>query len=125
LAYVGKKSYPEAIREFDQALSLHRDNPTLGYFGALGHAHAVSGNDTQAREYLDRLRKMDRDSWVSPVHLARVHLGLGERDKAFEYLEKAFQRRDQLVLWIKVDPRFDPIRSDSRFVALLRGMKLE
>ena len=125
LAHVGNWNYPEAIRAYEQAMSLNRDNPTLGYYGALGHAYASSGDARKARELLDVLLRAQASSDVSPVHLARVYVGLGDVDKVFSYLEKGLQRRDQYMLWAKVDPRFDPVRSDPRFTALLRQMNME
>lgn len=123
LAHAGKGEYREAIREYEQASALDRDNP--GYLGALGHAYAAAGDTEQARRLLDRLLQEPDGGFRSPVLVARIYLGLGDRDKVFEYLEKGFQRRDQFMLWLKVDPRMDPIRGDPRYSALLERMKLK
>jgi len=123
LAHAGKGEYREAIREYELAWALDRDNS--GYLGALGHAYAAAGDTEHARQFLDRLLQAPDGGFHSPIFLARGYLGLGDRDKVFEYLEKGYQRRDQLMLWLKVDPRFDPIRGDPRYVALLERMKLK
>ena len=79
----------------------------------------------EASKFLDQLLKAQNDGWVSPVHLARVYAGLGEPDRVFQQLERGFERRDQYMLWIKADIRFDPVRDDPRFKALLRRMNME
>jgi hypothetical protein len=64
-------------------------------------------------------------SYVPPTCFAWVHLGLGEIDSAFEWLDRAVEGRDQFIMPIKSYSFFDPIRSDRRFAALLRKMRLD
>ena len=65
---------------------------------------------------------MSRERHVSPVQFAFIHAALDERDKAFEYLESAFDQRSVELVWLKVDPVWDPLRIDPRFQDLLRRM---
>jgi hypothetical protein len=61
---------------------------------------------------------------VRPEYSAYVHLALGDRDKALEYLERATEDRDLALLWLAVDPRVDALRSEPRFVAVLKKLRL-
>ena len=61
---------------------------------------------------------------VSPVYFARVYIGLGEPDRAFEWLRKGYAERNDNLLGLGVDPAYDPLRSDPRFAELLRGIGL-
>ncbi len=65
------------------------------------------------------------DQWVSPVSLARIHVGLGERDAALTQLERAYEVRAYRILEIRVDDRWDPVRDDPRFDDLLRRVGLQ
>ena len=69
---------------------------------------------------VDQLKKASKKGYVSPKYFALTYLQLGEKDRAFEWLEKSYQERGEVLLYLKVDPRFDPLRSDPRFADLLR-----
>jgi len=73
---------------------------------------------------LDRLNEISKDSYVSAYDKATVYLGLGEDDKALEYLEKAYEERAGYVSLIKADPRLQRLHANPRFIALLRKMNL-
>ncbi len=109
----------EAIAAFERA---HEADEQPAALAALGHLFARAGNADQTRRILAELERMD--AYVDPYHLAVIHVGLGEADPAFEWLEQAFETRSEWLLHIKVDPRLDPIRADSRFDAFLRRMNL-
>ena len=86
----------------------------------LAHAFANAGHRAEAEELLQELVTYQR-YYVDPYNLAIVHSGLGERERVFEYLEKAYRARSMwMACWIKSDPRLDPVRSDHRFADLLR-----
>ena len=91
---------------------------------ALGHAYALAGKRAEAQRVLDDLLALSKQRFVSPYDISLVHLGLGEKDKAFEWLQKAVAERVGLLVYLKVDPLFDPLRSDPRFQDLLRRMGL-
>ena len=93
--------------------------------GDLGHAYALSGNRDKARQTLADLRELSKRHYVSPFDSALVYIGLGDRERAFEWLEKALEDRSWDVMMLKVDPRFDGLHADQRFGNLLRRMGLE
>jgi len=114
--------YGEAIEAYQKAMSLSPQDVSAK--GLLAHAYAISGNQAEARRLLRELTDQSSQRFVSSYSLAAIHVGLGERDAAFELLEKALRERDRGMAWIKVAPRLDPLRADPRFTDILRRMKL-
>ena len=84
----------------------------------------MTGNKRGVLKILDELKTLAKKSDLSPYQLAVVYVGLGEKDRAFELLEKAKVERSTLLTYLKTDPRFDSLRSDPRFQDLLRGTGL-
>ena len=122
MAYEQKAMYTEAIAEFQKALDVSRGNPFA--LGSLGHAYAVSGNRGKARQALSDLRELSKRRYVSPFDTAVIYTGLGDKERALEWLEKASDDRSLQMIFLKVDPRFDRLHADSRFAGLLRRMGL-
>jgi len=118
LSYVQKKNYEQAIAELQKA----QDNPDSR--ALLGYAYGVAGKRDEARHLLEELQRVAKEKYVSPFPVAATYVGLGETDKAFEMLEKAYVERSWAMGMLKVNPIFDPIRSDRRYVELLRRMNL-
>ena len=87
-------------------------------------AAAISGKEDYWRWTLDYLQRRSEQGYVSPRTFAITYAALGEKDKAFEWLEKAYQARTALLNTL-IEPRIDPIRDDPRFQDLLRRMNLE
>jgi tetratricopeptide (TPR) repeat protein len=111
LSYEALEKHAEAVRALEQAVSVSRGTPLI--LGALAHAHAVSGSRTRAGELLDALRhSFPQDA---SLQIALTAAGLGEFDLAFAELNRALQRRSPWLIFLHVDPRFGPLRSDSRF----------
>jgi serine/threonine protein kinase/Flp pilus assembly protein TadD len=123
MPYEQKSMYREAIAEFQKALELTNGSPYV--LGALGHAYAVSGNREKARQVLGDLRDLSKRRYVAPFASALIYTGLGDNERTFEWLEKAFEDRSWEMLRLKIDPRFDAQRADQRFANLLRRMGLE
>jgi tetratricopeptide (TPR) repeat protein len=118
--YREKGMFEEAIAEFRKALGDEpRQPPTVGH---LGNAYARTGRVREARECLRELKQRSKVDTVGTYEVAFIHAGLGEKDEAFEWLEKAYADRDQGMLYLKVDPTLDPLRSEPRFHDLLRRM---
>ena len=92
--------------------------------GSLGYAYAVAGRQAEARRVLADLERRAGARYVPAVDLAAVHAGLGERDQAFLWLEKAFRDRVPSLSGLRVDPRLASLHADSRFADLLRRMNL-
>jgi tetratricopeptide (TPR) repeat protein len=117
-AYEQKRSYGEAIAAYQKARSLG-ERPEIST-AWLGHAYALSGNAGEARRLLSGLQEESGRRYISPYCLAIIYLGLNEKDEAFEWLGKACEERNAWLVYLKVNPIFDGLRSDPRFDALLR-----
>jgi tetratricopeptide (TPR) repeat protein len=119
LVYEKKKRYEEAIVEFQKLRTLFADTPWGT--AALGHACAMAGKRGEAQRALDELKELAKLRYVSSYDMAVVYMGLGEKDQALAWLEKAYEQRDGwLAGWVKVDPRFDGLRSDPKFAEVIR-----
>jgi hypothetical protein len=89
----------------------------------LAHAYAATGRRAEAQKILHEWQRQSETSYVSPYMIATVYASLGEKDNAFEFLEKAHQERSSdLPYFLKADLRMDSLRSDSRFQDLFRRM---
>jgi eukaryotic-like serine/threonine-protein kinase len=111
----------EALAEFRQALAISKDSVMELMY--LGHGLAVSGARAEAQRVLDQMKDMSHRRYVPPEYLAVVYVGLGDRDRAFQWFEKAYAERS-MHSWVYPDPRLDPIRADLRFKSLKRRMGL-
>jgi TolB-like protein/DNA-binding winged helix-turn-helix (wHTH) protein len=123
IGYEGTGKLPEAISEYQKAVELSDgDQDTRG---SLAHAFAAMGNKAEAEGILRDLGRRSKDSYVSPYVLATIYAGLREKDKAFQYLEKAYDERSLDISWqLKADLRMDNLRSDQRFQDLARRVRL-
>jgi DNA-binding winged helix-turn-helix (wHTH) protein/tetratricopeptide (TPR) repeat protein len=122
-AYEQKKMYAEAIADCREWLKVFHDDPLA--LATLGHIYATMGRRREAEDTLTRLHEISKQQYVSPYWVAVIHAGLGEKDQAFEYLEKAFADRYFLMIWLNSDPRFDNLRSEPRFVDLVQRIGLK
>ncbi len=127
-AYVQKKMYPEAIKEFSELLSassfmMQRPHPLP--MAALVHACAAAGRGEDARMYLELMEERGKTDYVAPYWMAIAYLGLGEKGAALDYLEKAYRHHDVTMVLLNVDPVFDPLRSEPRFVKLIDDLGLK
>ena len=112
----------EAITAFEKAVEVGG-----GYtlpMTDLGYTYAIAGRSAAAREMLGQLETMAEQSYVSPYNMAIIHVGLGEVDEAFAWLEKAFEARSRSLAWLRVTTELDGLRSDPRFDSLLRRVGL-
>lgn len=111
------------IAELERAVAVEPTN-TL-WLGQLGEAYGMAGNEAKAREILGQLEEIARNKFVSPYHFAYVYTGLGDADRAIDYLEQAVVARTGPAYAIKTSFLFIPLRNHPRFRALLRELKLE
>ncbi|MBX7220084.1 MAG: tetratricopeptide repeat protein [Blastocatellia bacterium] len=107
----------EALQELRLAQELTGDGPEVT---AIGYTLAVAGHGEAARQVLGELKGRARQRYLSAYAMALVHTGLGERDEAFAWLHKAVEERSHWIVFLAVEPRFDRLRSDSRFTDLMR-----
>jgi eukaryotic-like serine/threonine-protein kinase len=116
--YLAKGNLPDAIRELELAdtLSPH----TMRNMALLGAAYALAGRPVEARKLLQELISLSKKRYISPVYMAIPCIGLGQKDQAFEWLEKAYDDRSDWMVLLQTEPVFDPIRSEARFQNLLR-----
>ena len=122
LAFVHKRRYDEAISELQKAVELSGGG--AAQLGALGYAYAVANRRAEALEIVEKLKERSRERYVPPAMVATVFSGLGEKDQAMTWLEKAYEERDPWITGLKVDPMFDSLRSDPRFVDLVHRVGL-
>jgi tetratricopeptide (TPR) repeat protein len=121
-AYEQQGRYADAIGEFEKASELTGGHP--GALAGLGHAHALAGNRAESQEYLARLKRDADRRYVSPYFIALVHVGLGDTDEAFRWLDTACEHRSDWLVHLKIEPALDPLRSDPRFGKLVRRVGL-
>ena len=121
--YFNKGKYPEAIAEFSKARELSGGNsePT----SMTGYAWAMAGDPTKARAVLKELKSLSSQRYVPGTSLAALCYAVGEKDDAFTWLEQAYQDRDLRLSQLKVDPKWDAMRSEPRFVAILKRIGLQ
>jgi serine/threonine protein kinase/TolB-like protein/Tfp pilus assembly protein PilF len=119
-AYEQQGQFPEAIAEFQEALRSASGITEPKAF--LGRVYAVSGKRAEARKVLNELNDVSKQIYVSPYNIAQIYAGLGEKDQALAWLERAFAERSTWMTYLKVDPGLDSLRSDPRFQDLLRRM---
>jgi adenylate cyclase len=117
-AYLFSGNSARAIEEIETALRFGPDDP-LG-LGFAGYVYAVTGRRADALKILQRLDELQKHRFISTISRAYVYAGLGDKDKAFEWLEKAYQERSDSLAWFRFDPESKGLQSDPRFTALMR-----
>jgi TolB-like protein/DNA-binding winged helix-turn-helix (wHTH) protein/Tfp pilus assembly protein PilF len=124
VAYSKKSMYEQGMAEFDKGMAISPVN--LVALTGLGYGYAVTGRSAEAQKVLDKLNELSMHEYVSPVWRAKIYAGLEEKDRAFEWLEKAYEDRSIVsVGFMKPNPMFDPLRSDPRYADLLRRTNLQ
>jgi TolB-like protein/Tfp pilus assembly protein PilF len=114
--YVQMERFGDAIAAFERALEFSRQQEALP---ALAHAYALAGRIQEARIILEEMKNDKTGRYMASPMIARIHLGLGEFETALDWLEKGLEERSYWMVFLKKDPVYDPIRSQSRFEALL------
>jgi tetratricopeptide (TPR) repeat protein len=122
-AYRQKGMYKEALAELEKAKDLLEDDSEV--LSQIGYTYAVWGRRVEAQKVLEELQESSKQSYVSPYHIAMVYAGLGQRDKTFEWLEMAYERREARMNILKFAPEFDGLHSDPRYADLVRRVGLQ
>jgi TolB-like protein len=124
ICYLKKSLYKEGMAEVEKGGAIARDSPFT--LTGLGYGYAVVGKRAEAQKVLDTLNELSKHEYVSPVWRVKIYAGLGDKDKAFAWLEKAYEDRSIVsVAFLKTNPMLDPLRSDTRFADLLRRTNLQ
>ncbi len=118
-----KGEYGRAIAECQKAFSIFGRDP--GILAVLGYTYAVSGKRREAQNILAEIESLWKRRYFSPIDIALIHAGLGDKDGAFAWLTKAYDARDPQLIWVNVEPELKRLRTDPRFKDLLRRMGLE
>jgi serine/threonine-protein kinase len=115
----------EAIRELEQALSVTTHAGTQAVLTAdLAYSYGRTGSIQKAQRMIELVTESGQTHYISPCDVAVAHLGIGDKNQVYEWLEKALAQRDEGLMWLKIDPIYDELRSDRRFIDLLRRINL-
>ncbi len=118
--YRVKPTLGDAVAEYQKAVALEKDSPR--YIAMLGSAYATAGSRSEALQILGDLQELSKRKYVDPVLKVYLLASMGRKEEAIATLATGYEDRSYLIRWLKVQPNFDPIRSDPRFEALLRKM---
>jgi len=121
--YLDMGMLQEAITFAEKAVVLSGEHP--GTKAGLGLVYAKADRKGEALKILEELKQLSTGKYVPSLRIDHIYIGLGENDLALEWLERAYEERDATLLWLKVDPVYDSLRSDPRFKALLKKMNFE
>ncbi|HXI88718.1 MAG TPA: tetratricopeptide repeat protein, partial [Blastocatellia bacterium] len=124
-AYLAKGMYEEAVAEMQKVVASDSAPEDWTGYPILAYAYAVAGRRAEALKILGEQKRLSRKGYISPYNFAIIYTGLGDKDRAFEWLEKGVEQRTRLVSRLNSRPMFDSLRSDPRYAELLRAMNLE
>ena len=120
-AYQMKGDFQDALAEYQKARQLNDDPFVLAL---LGQIYAASGRKDEALKILDQLKQLSKQRFVYAYGIALVYARLGDKDQAFQWLEKSLQDHEARINRLKVDPLFDSLRSDPRYGDLIHRIGL-
>ena len=117
-AYEQSGMMTDSLAELHKALDLSQGD--TNELAALGQAYAASHQNAEARKILDQLKERSQQTYVQPASIAVIYMALGDKDQAFDWLQKAYDDHSAWLLYLKIDPWADSVRSDARFTDLVR-----
>jgi tetratricopeptide (TPR) repeat protein len=121
LAYVQRGLYQEALDESRKARAIAGDTPQIT--AQIAHILAVSGQQSEARTSLSELKERAARQYVLPYDIALIYTGLGDKDQAFKWFERAYADHSTEMIYFKVEPMLTSLRSDPRYQNILVRMK--
>lgn len=124
LAYEQQGLYQDAFNQLQRTYEMRENYGKMMLRADIGHLYAVWGKRAEAHEVLTELIKKSEQAYVSAYDIAVIYSGLGDKDQAFSWLDKAVEQRSFWLTWLKLDPRLDPLRSDPRFSHLLQRVRM-
>jgi serine/threonine protein kinase/tetratricopeptide (TPR) repeat protein len=119
LVYLAKSMYEEALEEFQKENQLRPDTPGVSN-ALIVFTYMQMGEKDLARKFLDQTVEMSKRTYVVPTFLASLYFAIGDKDKGFEFLNKAHEQQDCWIVTIKLGPVFETVRSDPRYIAMLK-----
>jgi len=120
LAYAGKGQLPQALVEARKGRQIAQAADAPLVLATVSGVNAVAGERGEAEKQLKELVEISNHRYVCPYEVATGYVALGNYEEALRWLEKAYQARSGWMPFLRTDPRFDPVRSDPRFAALVR-----
>jgi len=118
--YVQKREFDKGIEVLQKAVEYSGDDPATK--STLAHALACAGKSQEARTLLDDLLKASAHRYISACRVAEIHTGMGDTEAAYAWLDQALENRDIELIWLKVNPAFDRLRAETRFIELMRAV---
>jgi len=120
-AYGQMGRFQDAVAMIQKAMDLSGDRAKLA---PLGRVYALSGNKGEAQKAIDGLMELSKQRYISPYCLALIYTSMDEKDPAMDWLQKAYEAHVSELIYLKVDPYLNKIRTDARFKALLKKVGL-
>lgn len=114
--------FDRGLDSLKRSVELSPENPL--FVASLGYCYAAAGQSGEAQNLAVQLEELSRSRYISPMSFALIHLGLGEKDRAIQWLERAYEGQALFLTAIVFDERFDPLRVDPRFSDLVRRIGL-
>jgi tetratricopeptide (TPR) repeat protein len=111
-----------AIAEGEKGVKLSGGSPLMR--AALAHTYGAAGRTKEARQMLDELTSLGKQKYIAPYFFAGIHIGLGEHERALDYLEKAYEEHSHWLIYLHMDPSMDDLRNHSRFQVLMQRVAL-
>jgi TolB-like protein/DNA-binding winged helix-turn-helix (wHTH) protein/Flp pilus assembly protein TadD len=121
--YAARGRFIEAVAASEKAVALSDRVP--GALGILGLVYGMAGRKDDATKILNELLDLNKQRYVTPAALVNVYIGLGDKEQAFFWLEKAYEERSNYIVYLNVFPIVDPLRSDPRFASLIQRVGLK
>jgi TolB-like protein/Flp pilus assembly protein TadD len=121
-AYLGKHKCEDAINEFQDANRLSGLDP--GYIGILCASFAFAGKRNEAQNLLQKLKELEKKRYINNIEFAFAYIGLGDKEKALDYIQESYKDRESLFLTMRMLPLFDEIRPDPRFQEVIVKLNL-
>jgi tetratricopeptide (TPR) repeat protein len=119
------RRYSQARQAYQSILAFAPHDPAL--LALVGHLAAVSGQPAAAHGIIARMQQMiaGKDSYVPSLYIALIYIGLGDKNQAFSWLDKAVEERSEYLVYLPTEPMADPLRNDPRFRVLLERVGLK